>query len=239
MKKEFWIVAAVVVVLVGVGYFLAVKSPSTSSSIASLTPPAHSSSIVGAKTFIRPYSHSTGSTSAPVTLVEFGDYQCPVCGAAYAPIKAITDKYASDPNFNFVFRNFPLPQHEDAQLAASAAESAGAQGKYFQMHDLLYENQNDWSGSTDPMSYFTQYAQQLGLNVDQFNADTTSYKYFSNVDQDMEDGNAFGVNATPTFYVLDGTTPTQYVGNGDIEGSMTTQIDTLMKAADAASAAKK
>ncbi len=228
MKKEFWIVAAIVVVLVGIGYFLTVHSPATTS-IADLTPPAHDNSIVGNTTFIRPYSHSTNpsttSPTAPVTLVEFGDYQCPVCAASYAPIKAITDKYASDSNFTFVFRNFPLPQHPDAQLAASAAEAAGAQGKYFEMHDLLYENQNDWSGTTNPMSYFTKYAQQLNLNVTQFDYDTTSYKYFSNVDQDTQDADKFGVDATPTFYVLDNGNPTQ--------------IDSLMTAADAASAAKK
>jgi protein-disulfide isomerase len=237
MKKEFWIVAAVVVIIVGVGIYFASKS-STSTSAVSLTPPAHSTSIVGDTDFLRSYSHSTGSTNAPVTLIEFGDYQCPVCGAAYAPIKTITDRYSTDPNFNFVFRNFPLPQHEDAQLAASAAEAAGAQGKYYQMHDLLYSNQNDWSGSTDPMSYFTKYAQELSLNVDQFNSDTESYKYFSNVDQDTQDADKFGVDATPTFYVLGGSSPTQYVGNTDIEGKMSAQIDTLMKAADAVSAKK-
>jgi protein-disulfide isomerase len=239
MKKEFWIVAAVVVVIVGVGIYFASKSSTSSTSGVSLTPPDHSSSVVGAKDFLRSYSHSTASPTAPVTLIEFGDYQCPVCGAAYEPIKTITDRYASDPNFNFVFRNFPLPQHEDAQLAASAAEAAGAQGKYFEMHDLLYSNQNDWSGSTDPMSYFTKYAQQLSLNVDQFNSDTESYKYFTNVDQDMQDGNAFGVNATPTFYVIGGSSPTQYVGTGDITGSMSTQLDTLMKAADAKNPVRK
>src|ERR1700722_11498077 len=112
MKKEFWIVAAIVVVLVGVGYYFAVHSPDTSSTV-DLNPPAHNNSIVRAKDYTRPYSHATNGLTAPVTLIEFGDYQCPVCGAAYAPIKAITDKYASDPNFSFVFRNFPLPQHED------------------------------------------------------------------------------------------------------------------------------
>jgi protein-disulfide isomerase len=136
-----------------------------------------------------------------------------------------------------------LSQHPDAQIAASAAEAAGAQGKYFEMHDLLYTNQNDWSGSTDPVSYFVKYAQQLGLNVNQFQSDTTSFKYFTNVEQDMADGTALNIDATPTFYVLDGTssasnpTPTQYVGVENLTG-LGTQITSLMAKADAANPPK-
>lgn len=234
-NKSFWIITAVIIVIIGVGFYLASKSPVTQGVPDA---PSQNNSIVGAKTFERSYSHNTGSATAPVQLVEFGDYQCPVCGAAYAPIKAVTDKYQSDPNFNFEFRNFPLSQHPYSQIAASAVEAAGAQGQYFQMHDLVYANQNDWSGSTDPMSFFTKYAQQLGLNVSQFTSDTTSYKYDTNVQQDEADGNAFGVNATPTFYVLDNGNPTQYVGVGNLT-DLSNQIDQLMAKADAANPPKK
>ena len=249
MNKNFWVfssVAVIIIVLVGLAFYLAAKSPTSNgtSSGGIPTTPAIDPSIKGSKTYVESYSHMTGSANAPVTLVEFGDYECPVCGTAYQPVKTITDKYQSDPNFNFVFRNFPLSQHPDAQITASAAEAAGAQGKYYQMHDLIYAGQNDWSGSTDPVSYLVKYGQQLGLNMIQFQSDMNSFKYFKNVEQDMADGNAFGVDATPTFYVLDGTsstsnpTPTQYVGVSNLTG-MSTQIDTLMTKADKANPSKK
>ena len=146
-------------------------------------------------------SHMTASATAKVTMVEFGDYQCPACGVAYPYIKQITDKYASNPNFNFVFRNFPLAQHPNAPEAAEAAEAAGAQGKYWQMHDMLYTGQADWVDLADPTSVFVGYATKLGLNVDTFKNDITTNKYSSVISADMSDGTKAGVDATPTLYV--------------------------------------
>jgi protein-disulfide isomerase len=249
MKKQFVVflsVAVVIIALVGLAFYLAAKTPSTSGGTSSgglPATPAIDTSIKGDAVYSRPYSHMTGSASAPVTLVEFGDYECPVCATAAAPIKVITDKYKLDSNFNYVFRNFPLSQHPDAQITASAAEAAGAQGKYFEMHDLLYANQNDWSGSTDPVSYLVKYGQQLGLDMNKFQSEMTSFKYFTNVEQDMADGTALKIDATPTFYVLDGTnsasnpTPTQYVGVANLAG-LGTQINSLMAKADAANPPK-
>ena len=146
-------------------------------------------------------SHMTGSATAKVTMVEFGDYQCPACGAAYPYVKQITDEYASNPNFNFVFRNFPLPQHPNAPEAAEAAEAAGAQGKYWQMHDMLYEGQADWVDLADPTSVFVGYATKLGLDVKTFTSDVATNKYSSVISADQSDGNKAGVDATPTLYV--------------------------------------
>ncbi len=150
---------------------------------------------------IKASSHSTANPSAKVNLVEFGDYQCPACGAAYPVVKKITDDYKTNPNFNFVFRNFPLSQHQNAQIAAQAAEASGAQGKYWEMHDALYENQDKWSENGKPLDLFVGYAQKIGLDINKFKADVQSSKYSSVISSDYQDGVALGVNSTPTFYL--------------------------------------
>ena len=151
----------------------------------------------------------TGSATAKVQMVEFGDYQCPACGAAYPMVKQITDEYASNPNFDFVFRNFPLPQHPNAPEAAEAAEAAGAQGQYWQMHDMLYAGQADWVDLADPTAIFVGYATKLGLNVTTFKTALATNQYASAIAADQSDGNQLGVDATPTLYV-NGTQLTDY-----------------------------
>ena len=237
IKKEYWIVSLVVLAFIGVGIYLANDSTSGDSAN-NLNPPAHNKAIVGDTSFLRPYSHATGSLSAPVTLVEFGDFGSQASETAYPAIKTLRDKYANDSNFSFVFRNLPSSQLRTDQLAASAAESAGAQNKYFEMHDLLFDKQNEWALSSNPITYFTNYAKQLGLNLDQFNSDTKGYKYFSNIDQDIADASKFGVSVPPIFYIVGGNRLSPYAGVADL-GKMVTQVDSLMKAADAANGKKK
>jgi protein-disulfide isomerase len=191
----FVIVVVVVGAILGLGIYLKSLSPVVKN------PDAN---IVGDKVLVRPNSYMTGSPTAKVTLVEFGDFQCPFCGQAYPVVKAVTDKYGANPNFNFVFRNFPLPQHPNAPEAAEAAEAAGAQGKFFQMYDLLYQHQNDWSGSLSPTDFFLSYAGQLELDVNKFQSDVLSSNYINQITQDQKDGEALGVDATPTFF-LNGT----------------------------------
>lgn len=147
-------------------------------------------------------NHVMGSTKSGVKLVEWGDYQCPACGAFYPLVKQITDKY--DSQIQFQFRNFPLVSiHPNALIGARAAEAAGMQNKYWEMHDLLYENQQTWSAGSDPTSYFDQYAQQLGLNVNKFNQDLKSDTTNAIVQADLAQANKNGFDSTPTF-VLDG-----------------------------------
>ncbi|HZS42803.1 MAG TPA: thioredoxin domain-containing protein [Candidatus Paceibacterota bacterium] len=148
-------------------------------------------------------SHMTGSSSAKVTMVEFGDYQCPACGAAYPTIKNVTDFYQNNPNFNFIFRNFPLPQHQYAKISAEAAEAAGAQGKYWQMHDLLYENQSAWDPSVtqDPLAVFVTYAEQLGLDVNKFKTDVQNNAHVDRINADLADVQKLGLDHTPTVYI--------------------------------------
>jgi protein-disulfide isomerase len=143
-------------------------------------------------------SHEINAHSK-VTLVEFGDFQCPACGAEYPIVTQLLSTYKG--KINFVFRNFPLQQHQNSHIAAEAAEAAGAQGNFFGMYNLLYENQNTWADSTDPMKYYTQYAKELHLDIKKFTSDVNSKKYANKIQTDINDGYAVNVNATPTFFL--------------------------------------
>jgi len=144
-----------------------------------------------------------GEASASATLVEYGDFQCPACGNYYPLIKQLEEKYPED--LRVVYRHFPLISiHPNAMPAALAAEAAGAQGMFWEMHDILYEKQTEWSGSKDAVLMFETYAKELGLDLDKFKLDMTSSEIKDAVNADIVSANAVGVNATPTFY-LNGT----------------------------------
>lgn len=144
-------------------------------------------------------SQGIGSASAKVTLVEFADFQCPACRSAYPAVKQILAEYPED--VYYVFRHYPLPMHRNAKIAAYAAEASGMQGKFFEMHDLLYENQDEWSESSSPMDIFNEYATELGLDLEQFAEDIKREEITTKVSDDQKDGNIVGVNATPTFFI--------------------------------------
>lgn len=156
---------------------------------------------VDSQSLVLDTSRMTGDKNAKVTLVEFGDFQCPACAQFHPKVKEILEHYKGNKDFNFVFRNFPLTQHKNAPISAEAAEAAGEQGKYWEMHDKLYEAQNEWSESSNPLDIFAGYAQQLGLNVDQFKNDVANSKFKALIDADQADGVKLKVNATPTFYL--------------------------------------
>ena len=132
-----------------------------------------------------------------VVLTEYGDFQCPACGAYYPLVKQLEKDF---PNLTLVFRHFPLPQHGNAWPAAQAAEAAGAQGKFWEMHDMLYENQDFWSGEKNAQSIFQTYAQKLGLNIDKFKADFDSSKAKNKIEPDLQGGTT-QINGTPTFFL--------------------------------------
>jgi protein-disulfide isomerase len=139
--------------------------------------------------------HIQGSPDAAVTLVEYGDYQCPYCGAAYPIIKQVQAKMGE--SLRFVFRNFPITTaHPDAERAAEAAEAAAGQGKFWEMHDLLYENQNNL-GDEDLRAY----AGRLGLDLDRFDKELAERMHAERVHDDFMSGVRSGVNGTPTFYI--------------------------------------
>ena len=139
--------------------------------------------------------HAQGRDDARVVLVEYGDYQCPYCGAAAPIVKRLQAALGAD--LKFVFRNFPLTEaHPDALNAAKAAEAAAARGKFWQMHDMLYENQIDLSTSA-----LIGYAGQLGLDGDEFERDVGDPRTFERIEKDFEGGVRSGVNGTPGFFV--------------------------------------
>ncbi len=140
-------------------------------------------------------------THAKVTVVEFGDYQCPACKAEDPVVKQIIEEYKSNPNFNFVFLNFPLPQHANAQIAAEAAEAAGEQGKFWEMRSKLYETQADWSNLADPLDKFISYAKEFSLDTDKFKEAIQQKKFQSIIAADQQKGVEVGVSGTPTFYI--------------------------------------
>jgi protein-disulfide isomerase len=139
--------------------------------------------------------HAQGPNTAPVTLVEYGDYECPYCGQAYPIIKDIQEHLRG--KLHFVFRNFPVTQvHPHAQHAAEAAESAGSQNKFWEMHDCLYEHQQELDDN-----HLRQYALELGMDVTRFDDEMTKHVHASRVREDFVSGIRSGVNGTPTFYI--------------------------------------
>ncbi len=194
MSKQFWGVI-VIVVLVFAGIFLLTGNKKAN---------APSSSGGGSKLT----QHVEGKGKSGVKLVEYGDYECPYCGAAYPVIKQV----AADLNdqIYFQFRNFPLTQiHQNAFAGARAAEAAAIQGKFWQMHDALYDNQDPsgksgWVASSDPLNkYFVNFAKQVGLSADKFKSDYQSSKVNDLINADMAEGDKLKIQGTPTFF-LDG-----------------------------------
>ena len=159
--------------------------------------------------------NSLGPADAKVTLSEFGDYQCPACAQYHKLIKDdIIPKYSD--KLKFVFLNFPLIDiHANAQAAAQAAEAAALQGKFWEMHNILYERQDDWSKQKNPQSKFEAYARELGIDVDLFKKDSDSQKVIDLINQQAGLGDAFEVKGTPSFFV-NGTAVVLKAGSNDL-----------------------
>lgn len=145
-------------------------------------------------------NHVLGQNQKKVVLVEYGDYQCPACGQYYPIVKQLTTDYEKD--IQFQFRNFPLQSiHPNARAGSRAAEAAGKQGKYWEMHDLLYQQQDSWSTSSNAASIFEGYAKQLKLNLTQYRTDFASDAVNDTINADLKEGNRLGVSGTPTFFL--------------------------------------
>ena len=144
---------------------------------------------------VSPRDHIQGPPTAPVTLVEYGDYECPYCGAAYPIVKEVQRRLGE--RLRFVFRNFPLTNaHPHAEHAAEAAEAAGAQDKFWEMHDELYEHQRALG-----LSHLVALAGNLGLDSEQVASDLKSHAHAPRVREDFMSGVRSGVNGTPTFFL--------------------------------------
>lgn len=142
---------------------------------------------------VGPHDHARGDLEAPVIVVEYGDYECPYCGAAHPVTKELTEVAP----IRFVFRHFPITTlHPHAELAAEAAEAAGAQGKFWQMHDWIYEHQQ-----TIALEDLVAAAAHLRLDVKRFEADLTAHRNEKTIRDHFMSGVRSGVNGTPTFFI--------------------------------------
>jgi protein-disulfide isomerase len=143
--------------------------------------------------------HMRGNPDAPVTLEEYGDFQCPPCGMFAAFVGQLEKEY--DSRLRVVFRNFPLKMHEHAREAALAAEAAGMQERFWEMHDVLYREQETWSKAANARELFESYAGTIGLDLDKFRKDMDSEKANARVDADRQRGDSLGIQTTPTMFI--------------------------------------
>lgn len=144
-------------------------------------------------------AHARGGMSAKVTLEEYGDYQCPPCGALFHELKTLEKEYGDQ--MRFVFRHFPLQSHKHAYTAAHAAEAAGLQGRFWEMHDMIYQNQLTWSPVDDARPVFMQYARDLKLDLDRFTRDMDSPEVAARVRADYQRGVSWKVEGTPALFI--------------------------------------
>ncbi|MEK9156750.1 MAG: thioredoxin domain-containing protein [Patescibacteria group bacterium] len=187
----------------------------------SLAKPALSGSVPA----VSEIDHVRGGASAPVTLIEYSDFQCPACSAFEPLLQSVLATYGD--NLQVVYRHFPLYTiHANAEEAAYASEAAAQQGKFWEMHDLLFDRQADWESLADTTDMFVAYAELLELDVEQFTSDITSDAVRDRVKIDVNSANAAGISATPTFY-LNGTALSLPKGESP-ETYLKAQIDAVL-----------
>ncbi len=180
------------VLLIGGVFFLSKNAPP------SADPNITDSTVIEKDKLIKADSYQTASQSAKVTVVEFLDYECEACGAAHPIVKKVLNEYGN--KVNYVVRNFP--NHTNSIAAANAVEAAGEQGKYWEMHNMMFERQTEWSEQKVPQSdKFLGFAQGIGLNLEQFKDSTGTNKFSDKITRDKNEGISIGVDATPTFYI--------------------------------------
>jgi protein-disulfide isomerase len=189
MSKQFWGVI-VVIILVFVGLFALSGSKSDTGSKS------------GSSSKSQLTNHTKGAGTTGVKLIEYGDFQCPFCEQYSTTVDSVVQEYGD--KIVFQFRNFPLTsRHQNAFAAARSAEAAALQGKYWEMHDMLYlaSNWQDWTNAKNPNPFFDAYAQQLGLDAAKFKSDFASTKVNDLINADMAEGNKLGITGTPSFFI--------------------------------------
>jgi protein-disulfide isomerase len=181
MSKRFWLIILIIIVVFGGALVLTGKHNNSGSSKGT------------------PSSHVEGQGKDNVRLIEYGDYECPFCEEYYPVVKQVAAQY--NDQITFQFRNLPLTQiHPNAFAGARAAEAAALQGKFWQMHDMLYEEQSQWVNSSNPLNVFEGYASSLGLSTTQFDSDYASNKVNSTIQADISAFAKTGLpEATPSF----------------------------------------
>jgi len=207
MKKSLPFVIIVIVLVAGIAAFIIFgrKKTNDSNNAFVATPAQVSVSAAtplpqASPTATIPIEKPNVKVSSPVVLEEYGDYQCPPCGLLYPVLKDIEHEYGKQ--LQIVFHHFPLTKiHKNAMNAARAAEAARNQGKFWEMHDRLYRNQNAWKDLDDPRPMFIQYARDLGLNTDRFTRDLDSPDVEQRIAADMQKGTSIGITGTPTLLI--------------------------------------
>ena len=199
------IIGIVLVVALGGGWYL-YQSSNTKSTASNTSRPANAvqpqpndtprtSSVLGAQP-----PHFKGAQNASVVLEEFADYQCPTCATMHPVMNEINANYGS--RIKFIYRNYPLIQiHKNAYEAATAAEAAGLQGKFWEMQNLIFQNQRNWSNVAEVKPVFEGYAQTIGLDVERFKADVLGVVSKQRVDADLQRGRALSISSTPTILI--------------------------------------
>jgi protein-disulfide isomerase len=212
-------VVIIVLIVLGLGFYLFKISPQeqqaastgynglvkVNSGLAALSaPPAFDPSV----------DHYTGDPKAKNVFIEYGDMQCPYCAAYNPMLRQISTQF---PDTVFVFRYFPLLQHQNTIEASLAAEAAGAQGKFWEMHDLLFQKQSDWENTSDPLDTFAQYAQQVGVSdINKFKSDVTGDKYLQPMQTGEDQATQLNLQGTPTYFFNGHSLPVE--ANATIDG---------------------
>jgi protein-disulfide isomerase len=207
MKRilPFLIILVVLGVALASAYYLTRSAPGTPTTNA--TPPSQTApsnaqqrpialkGVPGAEP-----AHTIGPANAPVHIEEFGDFQCPPCGIFHPILEQMHQEFGD--KLRITFREFPLvPAHAHAIEAASSAEAAGLQDKFWEMHDLLYEHQADWKDKADVAPIFEGYAKQIGLNIERWKKDVGSEQIAQRIFLDGKRGHSLGVKGTPTVFI--------------------------------------
>ncbi len=147
------------------------------------------------------YDWVRGNPEATVELIEYSDFQCPACGGATEIAQLLMNEFYD--HVAFTYRHFPLGYHENAKSAAAATEAAGLQGKFWEMHDTIFANQKEWGreDASEVFEYYVWYAEEIGLDIDEFVEDYGSSKVQKAIQDDIDDAMQIGINATPTFFL--------------------------------------
>ncbi len=190
--KQIGIFVGIVALLLGGLYF-----------VATMTQPGGQvdvpDGVEAAETEIEEEDIVRGNTDANVVLTKYSDFQCPACRSAYPIVKAAVDELEDE--VAFVYRHFPLPQFQHNRVAAAASEAAARQGAFWEMHDMIFDGQDQWSRSADSHSIFIQYAEDLDLDIEQFVADMDDEDIHRKIERDRVTAEQKGVRATPTFTI--------------------------------------
>lgn len=192
--------------LVVVSYFMSQQSSfnATKSHLQGKLNPYETKVLLSQKRIVLPETHMLGSKTATVVLTQFSDYGCPACSAGWAISQKIIADYKNDSRFAFAFRQSPQSNlHPKASQAAEAAEAAAAQGKFWEMHQALFDHQEEWGKQILSFDFFEKYANDLGLDGARLKLEVRNGRYASVVNTDREDAKQYSILATPAFFIND------------------------------------